>query len=101
MRITEENGVLIEEEEYGDVSNDAPALEVLEAKYLEPYKLHITFSDKASRIVDFEPVLREFRPLQKFLRVEQFKRFRLYNGNIQWNKYEMIFPVEELYGGFL
>lgn len=99
MRTTTENGILITEEEAGDSHSKAPAPEVIAAEYLEPYKLHITFSDGVSRVVDFESTMRQFRPLQKFLRLKEFTAFRLYNGNLQWNDYEMIFPTEQLYNG--
>jgi hypothetical protein len=81
------------------IHNDIDVLEVVSAEYLEPYKLRIQFSDSVERVVDFEPILRQFRPLKKFLRLKEFQAFRLYNGNVQWNNYEMIFPVHELYSG--
>jgi hypothetical protein len=81
------------------MENRADVLEVVSAEYLEPYKLNIRFSDNVERVVDFEPILRQFRPLKKFLQLKKFQAFRLYNGNVQWNNYEMIFPVQELYSG--
>ena len=34
----------------------------------------------------------------KYREVEQFKQFSIVNGNLNWNDYEMIFPVASLYG---
>jgi Protein of unknown function (DUF2442) len=100
MRTTEENGILIHEEEVGDALYDTNVLTVLDVQYDKAYKLHILFSNGERRTVDFELVLRRFPPLTSYLNLEKFKAFRLYNGNVQWNAYEMIFPVKDLYNGF-
>jgi hypothetical protein len=96
MRSYKTNGIVIYEEEANN-SDTRVVLSIVRAEYVEPYKLRVAFSDGEENVVDFEPILRRFQPLGKFLRVELFKQFRLYNGNVQWNNYEMIFPVEDLY----
>ncbi len=97
MQTSIENGIRIYEEEEHDIVDVPAPLYVLSASYLEEYKLHLIFSDLKERTIDFEPKLRAFRPLQKFLNINTFKKFRLYNGNVQWDDFEMIFPVEDLY----
>ncbi len=97
MRTSNENGITIYEEEEHDIVEVQTPLTVVAASYLEDYKIHIIFSDCEERIIDFESKLRSFPPLHKFLKINTFKKFRLYNGNIQWNDFEMIFPVEDLY----
>lgn len=95
MKTTIENGITIIEED-DDIATLQPTISVIAAIFLEGYKLHITFSDNSKRIVDFEPKIRSFAPLHKFLNISLFRKFTIDNGNIEWNDYEMIFPVEDL-----
>jgi hypothetical protein len=32
-------------------------------------------------------------------RTHEFKKFKIIDGNLMWNDYEMIFPLEDLYEG--
>ena len=63
--------------------------------------MEIAFSDGAKRVVDFHPFLKRFRhpAYEKYKRVSGFKKFDIINGNINWDDYNMIFPVEDLYKG--
>jgi hypothetical protein len=74
---------------------------VTSADYLSGYKLRITFSDGTSRIVDCAGFLNNapHPSLKKYHSIARFKKFKVCNGNINWNNYEMIFPIENLYKG--
>lgn len=61
-------------------------LNVVEAKYLEDYKMIITFNDGSNKIIDLEKTVFEdnrkiFRELQD---INQFKNFRIDYGTVCW-----------------
>jgi hypothetical protein len=76
-------------------------LEVTKATYLGDFVIRITFSDGTEKAVDFKSFLHGNRhPIyEKYLHERQFKEFRLVHGNLNWNDFEMIFPIEQLYRG--
>jgi hypothetical protein len=71
------------------------------AEYAGDFKIHIVFSDEFSNVVDFKPFLkRSFHPsIRKYLDEVLFQQFEVRDGNINWNDYDMIFPIEDLYAG--
>jgi Protein of unknown function (DUF2442) len=77
------------------------AIKVLKAKYLKDYVVRVTFSDGLDRAVDFKPFLThsEHPEVRKFLKESNFKKFKIIGGNINWDDYKLIFPVEDLYKG--
>ena len=75
---------------------------VKEAKYIEGYKLEILFTDDKKKLVDFQQFLKTHSHPQynKYKKAENFKRFKIENGNVIWGKdWDMIFPVYDLYQG--
>ena len=74
---------------------------VEKAKYVEPYKLLLTFSDGYAHVVDFGPfLLSSANPLiRKYLNLHEFKNFTVQYGDIFWNDYDLCFPIAELYDG--
>ena len=87
-----------------DYCNDNhEVLEVSKAKYDGDYAVRIFFSDGFSRLVDFKPFLeKSMHPsIKAFLSEEKFKTFKIVDGNLNWNDYELIFPIEDLYKGIL
>lgn len=79
----------------------AQYLEVTEAKFLSDYKLLLTFSDGAVRVVDFGPFLEKARnpDTTDYRDVKKFKSFRIHYGDLVWGDYQMIFPIMDLYHG--
>jgi hypothetical protein len=79
----------------------AELIEVQSAKYTGNFVLHITFSDGCVRLVDFKPFLaNSLHPsIRQYLDENKFRQFEIVDGNINWNNYELIFPVEDLYEG--
>ena len=71
------------------------------AKYLDGYKLQLSFNDGVKRIVDFEPFLSKSRhpDVKKFLELENFKNFSIVDGDLDWNDFELCFPIYDLYQG--
>ncbi|MFI5201768.1 MAG: DUF2442 domain-containing protein [Candidatus Kapaibacterium sp.] len=80
---------------------ETEVLNVVHAEYVDDYRLHITFSDGRSRIVDFFPFLSQSpHPIsKKYLQKKFFKQFEVVEGDLTWNDDEMIFPVWDLYQG--
>jgi hypothetical protein len=75
--------------------------EVVSAKLLSDYKIQITFSDKLTKTVDFEFFLKTSHhpSIRKYLDIDIFKQYSIVNGNLNWNDYDMIFPISELRNG--
>ena len=77
-------------------------ISVKEAKYIDDYKLQIVFSDNRKKHVDFKEFFMTHSHPQynKYKKIENFKRFKIENGNVIWGKdWDMIFPVYDLYNG--
>jgi len=78
------------------------AISVLSAAYVGGYKLEVVFNDSKKRVVDFGNFLNTHSHPQynKYKKPENFKKFKIENGNIVWGKdWDMIFPVYDLYQG--
>jgi hypothetical protein len=73
-------------------------IKVHKAEYLDDYKIKIHFSNNVQQIVDFEAFLRSHKhpDIQKYLDKDFFKKFSILNGNLNWNDFEMIFPISDL-----
>jgi hypothetical protein len=76
-------------------------LKIVSAKYLSDYVIRIRFDDGTDRVVDFKPFLvKASHPeIVKYLKESNFKKFIIDNGNLNWNDYELIFPISDLYEG--
>lgn len=77
------------------------SIEVLKAKYIGNFAIRIIFNDGNEKLVDFKPFLSQSAhpSIKKYLHEENFKNFKIRNGNLHWNDYELIFPVADLYEG--
>ncbi|MDR2149158.1 MAG: DUF2442 domain-containing protein [Tannerella sp.] len=73
------------------------------ANYVKDYVLEIKFVNGERKNVDFEAFLKKsLNPfVKKYINKDNFLQFSVINGNINWNNYDMIFPVENLYTGIL
>jgi hypothetical protein len=71
------------------------------AKHLVNYKIHLKFNDGKERILDFRKFILESKhpDIQKYQNIELFKKFNLKYGEIEWNDYELAFPIYDLYQG--
>lgn len=75
--------------------------QVKKASYLGDYVIRILFSDGFEKAIDFKYFLkRASHPtIRQYLNEEKLKNFKIIHGNINWNNYEMIFPIDDLYNG--
>jgi hypothetical protein len=78
-------------------------IEIKSAKYIGNYAIRILFNDSTDRIVNFKSFLESsLHPsIRKYLDESKFKQFKIINGNLNWNDYDLIFPVSDLYEGKL
>lgn len=76
-------------------------IEITSANYIGDCAIRILFSDGKQKLVDFKPFLENsLHPsIRNYLDEEKFKQFKIIDGNLNWNDYDMIFPIENLYDG--
>jgi hypothetical protein len=88
-------------EEYDDFQIEL--IEIKTAKYIGDFAIRLFFSDGLNRLVDFKPFLESsLHPsIRKYLEEDRFKQFQIIEGNLNWNNYDLIFPVNDLYQGKL
>lgn len=79
------------------------ALSVKSAKHIKSHILDIEFSDGEHRLLDFAPfIFSAGHPDYDRYKSEMgFLNFKIEDGNLNWDDYTMIFPVEDLYTGKL
>jgi hypothetical protein len=92
MKITEE-----------PVQQNVDPIDIRSVQYIGDFAIRILFNDGVSRIVDFKPFLESsLHPsIHKYLDESKFKAYQIIEGNLNWNDYDMIFPLEDLYEGHL
>jgi len=80
---------------------DDAVIDIIEAAYIPPYKIHLRFSDGAEQGIDFEPFLKKSAhpEIRKYLNTELFKGFSIVHGSLDWNDYDLCFPLHDLYEG--
>jgi hypothetical protein len=85
--------------EYNDYQEEL--IEVLSAKYIGDFAIRVFFSDGNNRLVDFKPFLENaLHPsIRKYSDESRFVQFEIIDGNLNWNDYDMIFPIGDLYEG--
>ena len=76
-------------------------ISIKSAIYLDDYSIKVIFSDGVENVIDFKPFLNQsIHPsIKKYLNKDLFVIFKIVNGNLNWNDYDLIFPISELYDG--
>ena len=87
--------------DYKESESELQQLTIDSAKYLSDYAIRIKFSDGNEKLVDFKPFLsKSIHPsIKKYLDENLFSNFSLTDGNLNWNDYDLIFPISDLYNG--
>jgi hypothetical protein len=83
--------------------SDPKIIAIKSAKYLGEYTLHIVFDDDTEKFIDFKSFLdKSQNPLiKKYLDQKLFSSYQIIDGNLNWNDYDLIFPVWDLYNGII
>jgi hypothetical protein len=76
-------------------------LSILNAKNIGNYHILIEFNDGVEKFVDFSTFLSssKHQSIRKYLDETLFNSFQIVDGNLNWNDYDMIFPIADLYQG--
>jgi hypothetical protein len=87
--------------DYNDSLSGFKQLKIDSAKYLSDYAIRITFNDGNEKLVDFKPFLsKSLHPsIKKYMDESLFSNFKLTDGNLNWNDYDLVFPISDLYKG--
>lgn len=74
---------------------------LIEANYINDYKLELKFNDGKQIVVDFELFLKKSSnpQIRKYLDLKLFKSFTLIDGDLDWNDFDLVFPIYDLYTG--
>jgi len=73
-------------------------LKITDAKYIEGYKIELSFNNSTAQTVDFENVLFSNSKFAKYTILANFKQFNLDCGNIVWGEdWDLIFPINQLH----
>jgi hypothetical protein len=83
------------------IESNEQVIDLTEAQYHQGYQLRLQFSDGTERLIDFEPFLRRSKhpQIQSYLNPDRFKQFQIVDGNLDWNDFELCFPLIDLYEG--
>ncbi len=76
-------------------------VDIKSSRYIGDFAIRIFFSDGITKLVDFKPFLESsLHPsIRKYLDESKFNEYKIVDGNLNWNDYDMIFPIEDLYQG--
>ena len=76
-------------------------IEITFANYIGDYAIRIKFKDGTERLIDFKPFLNKSHhpSIKKYLKEDLFLKFKIVEGNLNWNDYDLIFPIWDLYEG--
>jgi hypothetical protein len=84
-----------------DYTNDTSNFElsICKVEYVEDYILKILFSTNEEKLVDFKHFFNNsYHPsIKKYLDQNLFSNFKIVNGNLNWNDYDLVFPIIDLY----
>jgi hypothetical protein len=72
---------------------------VKNAEHLKSHILKVGFSDGHTQLIDFAPFIFSVGhpDYEKYKSEAEFCKFDIVDGNLNWDDYTMIFPVEDLY----
>jgi len=78
-------------------------IKITSARYLENYQIEFEFDDQTKKVIDFEYFLNQAKNpmIKKYLNGEVFKKFTVRDADIDWNDYELCFPIADIYEGNL
>ena len=83
----------------GKYREESQIIKIEKASYLGGYKIKLTFNDKSEQSIDFYPFLsNSLNPLiRKYLDEKKFREYELDSGDLEWNDYDLCFPIADLY----
>ena len=81
------------------IENKTAELRIVDAKYLGNFIIEVHFSDDKINCVDFKQFIENslLPEVKKYKSEKEFSKYELKNGNLNWNDFEMIFPLSDLH----
>lgn len=78
-------------------------ISIEKAHYVDEYKIYLKFNDGKENTLDFKNFLFKSKhpEISKYQNKNLFKNFNLKYGEIEWNDYDLAFPIYDLYQGNL
>jgi hypothetical protein len=78
---------------------DEQVISVEKANHIGDFKIELEFNDKTRQVIDFHPFLSSsLNPLiRKYLSPKEFSKFGINEGDLEWNDYDLCFPIADLY----
>mgnify|MGYP003515563611 FL=1 len=79
--------------------SDEQVITIISADYIGEYQIKLIFNDSSIQVVDFFPFLNSsLNPfIRNYLNKQEFKVFKIDNGDFEWNDYDLCFPIADLY----
>jgi len=74
-------------------------INIQKAQHLSDYKIILEFNDGKKNTINFKDFITKSQhpDIQKYKDINTFKNFNLQYGEIEWNDYELAFPIDDLY----
>lgn len=74
-------------------------LKVEKAQYREGYKVALVFNDGKIQTIDFESFICSSKNpnIAKYKDLKLFQAFSITDGDLEWNDYDLCFPIADLY----
>lgn len=74
-------------------------IRIEKVEHLDNYRLKLVFNDATVQLIDFYNFLStSLNPLiRKYLNIQEFIKFNLNNGDLEWNDYDLCFLIADLY----
>ncbi len=87
--------------DYNEIKEELLSIE--NAKYIGDFAIRLNFSNNKKILVDFKSFLNNSQhpSIKKYYNEQVFQQFKIKNGNLNWNDYDLIFPIEDLYNNSL
>lgn len=72
---------------------------IVKAEYCGDYKIRLVFNDEKIQIIDFQNfIVSSYNPnILKYKDLELFQQFSITDGDLEWNDYDLCFPIADLY----
>jgi len=74
-------------------------LQIKSAHYIGDYAIRLSFNDGTKKLVDFKPFLEQSShpDVRKYFNEKEFTSFKIVDGNLDWNDFDLCFPLGDLY----
>jgi len=81
------------------MNHEHPIISIEKVEYRGEYTLRLHFNDQSVQTIDFKDfILSSHNPhIAKYADLTLFTSFSLTEGDLEWNDYDLCFPIIDLY----